>query len=94
MKTFITGIPSVPEFKIENISFTTATLSWEEVPGIDQYQLWVDDEIILIDRQDTEYTLRNLKPGKSYNVEILAINGKWKGPTSTLNIKTKGNKFS
>lgn len=74
-------------------STTTATLDWNMMPDVDQYQITCNEGIITLKQDVTEHTLENLSPDQEYQVEIVAMKGEFKGPTVVCSFQTNGTKL-
>lgn len=64
-----TGRPAPPTVKV-TVTDTTATISWDAVPGAEGYRIYDQDQYMLNDTMETSYTAEGLSAGTAYTYYV------------------------
>ncbi|KEQ26875.1 S-layer homology domain-containing protein [Paenibacillus tyrfis] len=66
----------------DNVTSTSATVSWNAVPGAQSYNIYDNGKLIASGVTDTRYTVTGLKPGTNHNFTVSAVSNGIESPAS------------
>lgn len=82
-------LPSKVASKVEKITATSVDLSWEAVSGADKYIVLLNGKTVeQASSEQTHVLLKELAPGKDYDIAVVAQNASGQSTPDVLHVKT------